>query len=268
MRDADAFVAERFCVTGVRDGSMLGRMPSPRLVLVTGAAGNVGGTVLAGLRPHFAVRAFDRVPVAGDPAAHVGDLADRAAVDRAVAGVDTVVHLGACPSMDADFMRDLLKPNVEGLWHMLDAARTAGVKRFVFASSCNVAFGAKELTQLTPETLHVFNPYGATKALGEVLGRWFFDTCGMEFLAVRIGYFRGNYEDAGLHDPWLRRIWLGPRDCARFFRLAVDAPAFGYGVVYLCSRAEENYLDLSTARQLIGYEPEEAVPVPPARGKA
>jgi len=239
-------------------------MDSPRLVLVTGAAGNVGGRVLAGLRRHFAVRAFDRVPVAGDATAHFGDLADRAAVDRAVAGIDTVVHLGACPSMDADFMRDLLKPNVEGLWHMLDAARLAGVKRFVFASSCNVAFGAKELTQLTPETMHVFNPYGATKALGEVLGRWFFDTHGMEFLAVRIGYFSGRYAEPGLQQLFLRRIWLGPRDCARFFQLAVSAPPFGYGVVYACSRAPENYLDLSTARQLIGYEPEEDVPVPPA----
>ena len=57
-----------------------------------------------------------------------------------------------------------------------------------------MAFGAKELTQLKPETMHVFNPYGATKALGENLGRWFFDTYGLEFLAVRIGYFGGPVE--------------------------------------------------------------------------
>ncbi|MEO5961224.1 MAG: NAD(P)-dependent oxidoreductase, partial [Opitutaceae bacterium] len=190
---------------------------------------------------------------------------DRAAVDRAVAGMHTIVHLGGCPSMEADFMRDLLKPNVEGLWHMLDAARLAGVKRFIFASSCNVAFGAKELAQLKPETLHVFNPYGATKALGELLGRWFHDTYGMEFLAVRIGYFRGTYVDPALREAWLRRIWLGPRDLGRFFRLAVNAPHFGYGIVYACSRCPENYLDLTTARQLLGYEPEEPVPPAPAQ---
>jgi nucleoside-diphosphate-sugar epimerase len=232
-------------------------------VLITGAAGNVGGTVTAALRPHFSLRTFDRVPVPGDSNAHLGDLADRAAVERAVAGIHTVIHFGACPSMEADFMRDLLKPNVEGLWHMLDAARLAGVTRFIFASSCNVAFGAKDLTQLKPETLHVFNPYGATKALGELLGRWFHDTYGMEFLAVRIGYFRGTYDDPGLREPFLRRLWLGPRDLGRFFRLAVEAPPFGYGIVYACSRTAENYLDLTTARQLLGYEPQETVPPAP-----
>lgn len=234
-----------------------------KLVLITGAAGTVGSHVLAGLRTTHPVRAFDRVPVTSDAEAQTGDLADRAAVDRAVAGVHTILHFGACPSMEADFMTQLLKPNVEGLWHMLDAARQAGVRRFVFASSCNVAFGARELTQLKTDTMHVFNPYGATKALGEVLGRWFYDTYGMEFLAVRIGYFRGEYVDPALDTLFARRIWLGPRDLVKFFRLSVDAPAFGYGIVYACSRNKEDYLDLSSAKKLLGYEPEEETPPPP-----
>jgi uronate dehydrogenase len=210
------------------------------------------------------VRAFDLMPLPDDPTAHVGDLADRAAVDRAVAGVHTVIHLGACPRMEADFMRDLLKPNIEGLWHMLDAARHAGVKRFIFASSCNVAFGATELTQLKTDTVHAFNPYGATKAFGEVLGRWFYDTYGMEFLAVRIGYYRGKYPDPDIRDVFLHRIWLGTRDLGRFFHLAVEAKPFGHGIVYACSRCPENYLDLTSARELLGYEPEEIVPELPA----
>jgi uronate dehydrogenase len=239
-------------------------MPSRSLVLITGAAGNVGQTVFAGLRPHFTLRAFDRLPTPGDPTAHVGDLTDRTAVARAVAGVDTVIHFAGCPRMEADFLRDLIKPNIEGLWQMLDAARLAGVRRFIFASSCNVAFGAKELTQLKTDTIHALNPYGATKSFGEIIGRWFFDTHGMEFLAVRIGYFRGVYLDPGLREGWLRRIWLGPRDCVKIFRLAVEAPRFGYGIVYACSRCPENYLDLASARALLGYEPDEEVPPPPS----
>ncbi len=235
-------------------------MAPPQLVLVTGAAGNVGRTVCAGLRPFFPLRTFDRVPTPDDPAAHVGDLTDRAAVDRAVAGVGTVIHLAGCPRMEAEFIRDLIKPNVEGLWHLLDAARLAGVRRFIFASSCNVAFGATELRQLKTDTIHALNPYGATKVFGESIGRWFFDTYGMEFLAVRIGYFRGLAVDPGLREAWLRRIWLGPRDCVKIFRLAIDAPKFGYGIVYACSRCPENYLDLTSARALLGYEPEEEVP--------
>lgn len=231
-------------------------------MLVTGAAGRVGRCVTAALREKHPVRTFDRTFLPHDPTSQQGDLADRAAVERAVAGVHTVVHLGACPSMEADFMSELLKPNVEGLWHMLDAARTAGVRRFIFASSCNVAFGAKDAKQLTTETLHVFNPYGATKALGELLGRWFHDEYGMEFLAVRIGYCSGHYAEPQLADPFLNRIWLGPRDCGRFFQLAVAASRFGYGIVYARSNTPGNYLDLTSARDLLGYEPEETVPLP------
>lgn len=231
-------------------------------VLITGSAGRVGQVVFADLAPHFPVRAFDRRPTPGAADLHIGDLADRAAIDRAVAGIDTIVHFGGCPSMQADFIGDLLRPNIEGLWHILDAARLAGVQRFIFASSTNVAFGATEKNQLTPDTVHVFNPYGATKAFGENLGRWFHDTYGMDFLAVRIGYFPGKYIDPGLRETWLHRIWLGERDCAKFFRLAVTAPRFGYGVAYACSRCPENYLDLTSARTLIGYEPDETVPEP------
>lgn len=239
-------------------------MISPKpLVLVTGAAGRVGHVVATALGEKFFVRGFDREAVPDFPEAQRGDLADRAAVERAVAGVHTVVHLGACPSVGADFMTELLKPNVEGLWHMLDASRRAGVRRFIFASSCNVAFGATGAKQLTTETLHVSNPYGATKALGELLGRWFFDQYGMEFLAVRIGYFTGRYSEPTMAEPFLRRIWLGPRDCGRFFQLAVAAPKFGYGIVYACSRTQENYLDLTSAKQLLGYEPQEDVPPAP-----
>ena len=46
----------------------------------------------------------------------------------------------------------------------------------------------------------------------------------------------------------------------------VEAPRFGYGIVYACSRCPENYLDLTSARGLLGYEPEEAVPPEPAQG--
>ena len=233
---------------------------SSSLVLVTGAAGRVGRPITAALREKFPVRAFDRVAIPGDHTAHLGDLSDRSAVERAMEGVHTVVHLGACPSMDGQFMRDLLKPNIEGLWHMLDVARLAGVRRFIFASSCNVAFGAKEAAQLKPETLHVLNPYGATKAFGEALGRWFHDEYGMEFLAVRIGYFSGRYGEPELEQLFLRRIWLGPRDGGKFFQLAVAARPFGYGIVYACSRTREKYLDLTTARELLGYEPDEDVP--------
>ena len=167
-----------------------------KLVLVTGSAGNVGRCVCAALRPHCTVRGFDLAPSPGVDESHTGTLTDRAAVDRAMAGVHTVIHLAAHPNHTADFMTELLRPNVEGLWHVYDSARAAGVRRMIFASSCHTIFGHPLDQPLTPADLpRVSNPYGATKVFGEVLGQHFHDAHGLEFLAVRIGFFTPRGRD-------------------------------------------------------------------------
>src|SRR5207247_7056069 len=99
----------------------------PRRVVVTGSTGAVGQPLCRYLlqRGHT-VRGFARRPTPGLDDYVVGDLGDREAVRRAVAGMDTIVHLGAYPN-PADFIAMLLQPNVVGLYYICEAAVEFGI---------------------------------------------------------------------------------------------------------------------------------------------
>jgi uronate dehydrogenase len=109
-------------------------MPAPRTLLLTGAAGGLG-TLMRELLPAYGyeLRLLDILPVEGAPDAITADLADRAALREAVRGVDAIIHLAGI-SLEAPFEK-ILRANIEGTYHLYEAAREEGVPRIVFASS-------------------------------------------------------------------------------------------------------------------------------------
>src|SRR5579863_1872158 len=99
-------------------------------VLVTGSAGRIGRAVVRELKARgHAVRGFDRVPTPGLADALVGNITDGAAVRRAA----------ATPAAD-DFLTQLLPKSVVGAYHVMEAAREAGVRRVILASSGQVGW--------------------------------------------------------------------------------------------------------------------------------
>src|SRR5438445_7587019 len=103
-------------------------MNEPSIVLVTGSAGRIGRAVVRELmaRGHR-VRGFDRLTTPGVAEAIVGDITDAAAVRRAVAGVQTLIHLAATPD-DDDFLTQLAPNNIIGAYQNMEAARAARVR--------------------------------------------------------------------------------------------------------------------------------------------
>lgn len=228
-------------------------MPAPRTVLLTGAAGGVG-TLMRDLLPGYGyqLRLLDAVPVPGAPEAVTADLADTAALRRAVAGCDAVVHLAGI-SLEASF-EEITHANITGTYHLYEAAREAGVRRVVFASS-NHAVGYLPFPRPGDAPIGIDVPhrpdtfYGLSKCFGEDLAQLYWDKHGIETVSVRIGSCLPEPRDVRMLSTW-----LSPEDCARLFHAALTAENVGHTVVYGSSANTRLVWDLSPARAL-GYEP-------------
>ncbi|WP_312856833.1 NAD-dependent epimerase/dehydratase family protein [Arthrobacter mobilis] len=110
-------------------------------VLVTGASGLLGGAVARLLADKgHRVRTFQRRHTAGGPGLEVlsGTVTDPAAVRAAVEGADAVIHLAAKVSFTGGW-DEFAAVNIGGTRNLLDAARAAGARDFVFVSSPSVA---------------------------------------------------------------------------------------------------------------------------------
>jgi uronate dehydrogenase len=224
-------------------------------VLLTGAAGRIGTCLRTGLRPGLReLRLSDRATLRAEHDAETvvaADLADREAVARAAEGVDAVVHLGGEPG-EAD-LEALLDPNVRGVFHVLDAARRAGVRRVVLASSNHVTgFYAAGVPLKGGEPVRPDSLYGVTKAFGEALGRMYVDKFGLEVVCLRIGTF-GERPTTARH----LATWLSPGDTVRLVSACLRAPSpLGFAVLYGASANTRGWWDLGPARRL-GYAPQD-----------
>jgi uronate dehydrogenase len=230
-------------------------MPAPRTVLLTGAAGGLG-TLMRGLLPRYGyeLRLLDLRPIEGEPDAITADLADRDALREAVRGVDAIIHLAGI-SLESTFEK-ILKANIEGTYHLYEAAREEGVRRIVFASS-NHAVGFTPRPQGDDPSIPVGTPrrpdtfYGLSKSFGEDLAQLYWDKHGVETVSVRIGSCFP--EPTGVR---MLSLWLSPEDGARLFHAALTAESVGHTVVYGSSANTRLWWDLTTARAL-GYEPQD-----------
>ncbi len=229
-------------------------MPAaPRTLLLTGAAGGMG-TLMRGLLPGYGyrLRLFDVRPVPGEPGAITADLADTDALRAAVRDTDAIVHLAGI-SMESSFER-ILRANIEGTYHLYEAARAEGVRRVVFASSNHAvgftphpADGGPLVPVGTPHRPDTY--YGLSKSFGEDLASLYWDRYGIETVSVRIG---SCYPEPGT--VRMLSIWLSPADGARLIHAALTAPGVRHTVVYGSSANTRLWWDLSAARAL-GYEP-------------
>lgn len=240
----------------------------PRLkILVTGAAGRIGRLLMASLEERHEMRGFDCAALKGTHS-EVGNLTDLAALRRAMEGADVVVHL-AGTKKEAPFVDDLVPNNVIGLYNVFEAARDAGVRRIVFASSAQTVAAYPPAQKLTvADAPRPSSLYGATKALGETLGRFYFDKYDIEFVGIRIGWVLPPDDLILRRDGYGRQIWLSPADALRLFRCAIEKPDVGCAIVFGTSRTQGERLSLHEARELLGYEPQDDVGAIPLAEKA
>jgi nucleoside-diphosphate-sugar epimerase len=236
-------------------------------VLVTGSAGRIGRAVVAELQARGrAVRGFDVVPTPGLADSVAGSVADEAAVRRAMDGVDAVVHLAATPD-DDDFLTRLLPNNVVGVYQVFEAARAAGVRRLVLASSGQVVWwrrirGPWPVTADGPVTPRGW--YAATKVFQEAAGRAFAEMFDMTVIVARLGWCPRTVEQVQeiARTDWAPDLYLSPADAGRFFARAVEAPLdVRFVIAYPTSRpVRAPIYDPAPGRDLLGFEPQDTWP--------
>jgi uronate dehydrogenase len=230
----------------------------PRRLLLTGAAGEIGRVLRPALRGTAEkLRWHDRLPIADAASGEEimrGDLTEPGAAEAATEGVDCVVHLAGIPRETGGTPEEILAANVVGTQRMFEAARKAGVKRFVFASSNHViGFYRAEQAVGTLEPPRPDGHYGVSKVFGEAMGRLYADKHGMEVVALRIGAFRerpGNARELG--------AWISQRDMAQLVRRCVEAPPFHFLVLYgISANRRALWGGDEAARAHIGYAPQD-----------
>jgi uronate dehydrogenase len=245
-----------------------GGSPTPRKVLITGAAGLVGTVLMRGLEGRYDVTGVDRA-FRRPPNVRRRNLARSRGLARLFEGADAVVDLAGL-SDHRTAWKDVWRNNLPVTLEVLEAARQARVRRYVFASSNHVTGGyeddppwsaivAGDYAGLDPASIPLIGTdwpirpdgaYALGKALGEAAARWYSDAFGLSAVCLRIGTV--NRADRPL-EPRHFATLLTHADLLRLVEAALTADV-GFGVYYGVSCNTWRFWDISNE---IGYEPED-----------
>jgi UDP-glucose 4-epimerase len=275
-------------------------------VAVTGSSGKLGRHVVCHLQEHgYRVVALDRVPDPGSPAAasvrvdlteHGQVLEALTGVDDRHDGVDAVVHLAAIPAPGLATNATTFANNITATYNVFAAARTAGVRNIVWASSETVLglpfdtpppyIPVDEEYPVRPEST-----YSLVKSLEEEMARHFcrwlpdLKMIGLRFSNVMDPEDYARFPDFDA-DPASRRwnLWgyIDGRDGAQAVRLALEHDATGVDVFVIANAdtvmsrrsadlaaevypgvpvtrelgEHETMLSIDKARRVLGFEPQ------------
>jgi uronate dehydrogenase len=222
-------------------------------VLVTGAAGGIGTRLrklLKGAYPEL--RWSDLAPpadLAADETFVKTDLAVMEDVERAVKGVNGIVHLGGFSTEGP--WDTILRANIVGCYNLFEAARRAGVERVVFASSNHaVGFYPRQRRIGTDAPVRPDSRYGVSKAFGEALAALYAYKHGLRVTSLRIG----NVTDTPA-DKRRLSIWIKPEDLVQLIRIGLEHPDVRCEIFYGVSDNARGWWDNSAAFRF-GYRPQ------------
>ena len=237
--------------------------PSSRTVLVTGAAGRIGSYFAQHSHEKYKLRLMVQQgeEKAGDIAAFgevvSADLSDLDRLKELCRGIDTVLHLAGDPDPSATW-ESLLPNNIIGTYNILVAARSAGCRRVIYASSIHAVSGYPADVQVkTDEPVNPGDLYGVSKCFGEALGRYMAEQEGLTVIALRIGSFQPL--EAGREENAIRMLdsFVSQRDLNQLIEKSIDDERLRFAIFQGVSDNRFKRLDISDARELVGYQPQD-----------
>jgi UDP-N-acetylglucosamine/UDP-N-acetylgalactosamine 4-epimerase len=177
--------------------------------LVTGVAGFIGSNLAeALLKRGHRVRGLDNYStgreinigefLANDNFEFIeGDIRSFETCLTACEGIDYVLHQAALGSVPRSMKEPLIYEdnNIKGTANMMEAARLAGVKRFVYASSSSVYGDSSLLPKVEGGEGNVLSPYALTKKINEQYGNLYTQVFGLECIGLRYFNVFGRRQD-------------------------------------------------------------------------
>lgn len=225
-------------------------------VLITGAAGRIGSSLAHSLRDRYDLRLhYNRTPPENPPTDDLvqANIADYDAVAPMLEGMDAVVHLAANASTSTPW-ESARDDNIIGTYNVYEAARRAGCRKIVFAST-NHTMGMYDRDRQWPiyanQPVRPDSLYGVSKVFGEALGRYYSDQYGLSVICLKIGWFLPEP-----HDDIARWMWLSPRDGAQVTWRAIESDLL-WGSFYAISANGGRHWDITETMERLGYRPED-----------
>ena len=248
-------------------------MARKKRVLITGASGTIGNLLGRALADDYDLTGIDVRP-ATEMESVVADMTDAGAIKGAFANQDAVIDLAAASSADTPW-DSVYKNNVVATYNALEAAREAGVKRLIFASSNHVtgmyetdapysSIVAGDYSGLDPSDIPMITtdmpirpdgPYGIAKAFGEASGRYFSDNFGLSVMCLRIGTLNRESRPS---NPRQFATLLAHHDLVHLVDRCLSAPdEVRFGTFYGVSNNQWRFWDVSNATETVGYQPQD-----------
>jgi nucleoside-diphosphate-sugar epimerase len=230
-------------------------------VLLTGAAGRIGSAFFAAVRERYRFRLADlnaeRLQAASTAEVLRLDVSHLDECRAACAGIDSVIHLAADPSPEADFHESLLANNVMGTFNIFQAAAEAGCQRLVFASSLHAIAGHPLGSVITEESpVRPINMYGAGKCFGEAAAAAFSAQHGLSTIAIRIG----AYDPPWITDdpsPLNLSAYISVRDMNQLLVRCIETPDIPFAIIHGISNNRIKRVEITRTQHLLGYQPQD-----------
>ncbi|MFN8590677.1 MAG: NAD(P)-dependent oxidoreductase [Thermomicrobiales bacterium] len=233
-----------------------------RFVLITGAAGRIGSAFRREMGDRYRLRLADlrsngleNTPGASHEAIRL-DVAEAVACKAACIGIDTVLHLAADPSPEAEWEESLLPNNIQGTVNIVRAAHAAGCRRIILASSVHAVAGYPWQPSIADDAApRPVNLYGASKAFGEAVLSTYAAN-GLSGIAIRIG----AYDAPWFHEHGTARdatAYVSEGDLNDLIVRCIETERIEYAIVAGVSNNQPNRFDLNLTRRLLGYAPQD-----------
>ena len=242
-------------------------------IALFGSAGWLGRAILSASVDRAQIRAFDRGPEAWDEWRDIdgdwtggevihGDISDFSAVDRAVSGMDAVIHTAVyrSPHNEEDDPLPFLV-NLKGLWNVLEAARRHEVEAAVHVGSCMTIHPEGKFFDADVRSMEG-DVYGICKRLQEEMCRQFHDAFKMRTVVLRPDYIVDSRLGIGRHREKLgpegarwRLGWVCRHDLAEACLLAAENRQIEHEILHIVGTpGAEQHCNVDRAKEVLGLE--------------